>query len=246
MVTLEELVTLARLGEPGRRASRLFVHLDHLSADGWAAVDCVAVPASWRAVGLVHSGDPSPALTELRQLVWARLRREAEATVIAPDRALVALTDERLDSRRRTLLLEPWVRVCGRLPAWAHPSFDAPDLDLTSAMGVSRRLARLSAVTLERLAANTDRRAADCDALASTIPALLAGRLSLRSGQWTYDRVAQAGCDLGVDPEVSRRAAFGASCSLVGLALGPQLRDDQVRLARRLWNEPAAVAAAGV
>lgn len=256
MLMIEEVVALARLGELGRRASRLYIQLEQLSEADWARLDCLAVPASWRAIRIVNEHESSQALWDLREILHARLVREVTESGqhqdVEPivrsrfakiDAALLALTNERLDAKKKSMLLDPWTHVCGRLPAWSHPALDAKDLDLIAATAVMRRVSHLSVTSLERVGANVERRDTTCRALAQAIPGVLAGRFSSSSGEWTFDAVTAFGTARRVDPSVVERAAFGASCSIVGLAAGPQLRDDQARLARRLWHEPALAAA---
>ncbi|MBI2706219.1 MAG: hypothetical protein HYX32_13140 [Actinobacteria bacterium] len=256
MLMIEEVVALARLGEIGRRASRLYIQLEQLGPADWARLDCLAVPTSWRAIRTVNGHESSQALRDVREILDVRLTREAtdanrvgdveplvRSRFAKVDAALLALTTEHLDSKKKAMLLDPWTQVCGRLPAWAHPALDARDLDLIAATGVMRRLSHLSVTSIERVAANVDRREPACRDLARAIPGLLAGRFSLASGEWTFDTVTEFGAGRRLDPALVETAAFGASCSLVGLALAPQLRDDWARLARRLWHEPAALAA---
>jgi hypothetical protein len=257
MLMIEEVVALARLGDVGRRASRLYVQLDQLTPQDWARLDCVAVPTSWRALRIVHEHESSQALWDLRDILRIRLTREARhaapVTDVEPlvrsrfakvDAALLALTNDQIDSTKKTMLLDPWTRVCGRLPASPHPALDAKDLDLIAAAGVMRRVRNLSASTIERVAANVERREHTCRELAQAIPPGLAKRFSPASGEWTFDAVERFGASRGINRAVVEQAAYGASCSLVGLALAPQLRDDLVRLSRRLWQESSSVAVA--
>src|SRR5262245_60575309 len=124
MLMIEELVALARLGEPGRRASRLYIQLEQLGPEDWARLDCLTVPTAWRAIRIVNELEANQALGELREILHIRLTREAtdaypgrqveplvRSRFAKVDAAILALTNEQLDSRKKSMLLDPWTHV---------------------------------------------------------------------------------------------------------------------------------------